>query len=151
MLEVGNKAPDIISIDENGKRVSLKDFKGKKIVLYFYPTDDTPTCTAEACSFRDNFARLHKHAAVIGVSPDTVASHAKFKSKYELPFILLSDTVHSIVESYGVWREKKTFGKTYIGVVRTTFIIDEKGIISHIFTVTRVKGHVDEVLTSLQS
>jgi peroxiredoxin Q/BCP len=149
MLEVGNKAPDFISTDENGKKVSLKDFKGKKVVLYFYPTDDTPTCTSEACSFRDNFLRLKKHAVVIGVSPDTEVSHAKFKTKYDLPFTLLADTDHSIVQAYDVWREKKTFGKTYIGVVRTTFIIDEKGSISHIFNVTRVKGHVDEVIKAL--
>jgi peroxiredoxin Q/BCP len=149
MLEVGNKAPDFTSTDENGKKVSLKDLKGKKVVLYFYPTDDTPTCTSEACSFRDNFSRLKKHAVVIGVSPDTEVSHAKFKTKYDLPFTLLADTNHSIVQAYDVWREKKTFGKTYIGVVRTTFIIDEKGYISHIFNVTRVKGHVDEVIKAL--
>jgi thioredoxin-dependent peroxiredoxin len=151
MLQVGDKAPNFTSTDENGKKVSLKDLKGRKVVLYFYPTDDTPTCTQEACSFRDNFSRLKKHAVVLGVSPDTEKSHAKFKEKYDLPFSLLADTDHSIVEGYGVWREKKTFGKIYIGVVRTTFIIDEKGIISHIFTVTRVKGHVDEVLKALTS
>ncbi len=149
MLEVGKKAPDFTSTDESGKKVSLKDYKGKKVVLYFYPTDDTPTCTTEACSFRDNFSRLKKHAVVIGVSPDTEASHTKFKTKYDLPFTLLADTDHSIVQAYGVWREKKTFGKTYIGVVRTTFIIDEKGYISHVFNVLRVKGHVDEVIKAL--
>jgi peroxiredoxin Q/BCP len=150
MLEVGDKAPNVISTDESGKKVSLKDFKGEKVVLYFYPTDDTPTCTNEACSFRDNFSRLKKYVVVIGVSPDTEASHTKFKAKYDLPFMLLADTDHSIVEAYGVWREKKTFGKTYMGVVRTTFIIDEKGYISHIFNVLRVKGHVDEVLKAIK-
>jgi thioredoxin-dependent peroxiredoxin len=151
MLEVGNKAPDFISTDESGNKVSLKDFKGKKVVLYFYPKDDTTGCTAEACDFRDNFARVKKLGAVVlGVSPDSEKSHAKFKTKYELPFTLLADTEKEIVNTYGVWQEKSMYGRKYMGVVRTTFIIDEKGKITHIFEKVKVKGHVDEVLTALR-
>jgi len=151
MLEVGNKAPDFISTDESGNKVSLKDFKGKKVVLYFYPKDDTTSCTAEACDFRDNFARVKKLGAVVlGVSPDSEKSHAKFKTKYELPFTLLADTEKEIVNTYGLWQEKSMYGRKYMGVVRTTFIIDEKGKITHIFEKVKVKGHVDEVLTALR-
>lgn len=150
MLEVGNKAPDFSSTDESGNKVSLKDFKGEKVVLYFYPKDDTTGCTAEACDFRDNFARVKKLGAVVlGVSPDSEKSHTKFKTKYELPFSLLADTEKEIVNAYGVWQEKSMYGRKYMGVVRTTFIIDEKGKITHIFEKVKVKGHVDEVLTAL--
>lgn len=150
MLEVGNKAPDFSSTDESGNKVSLKDFKGEKVVLYFYPKDDTTGCTAEACDFRDNFSRVKKLGAVVlGVSPDSEKSHTKFKTKYELPFTLLADTEKEIVNAYGVWQEKSMYGRKYMGVVRTTFIIDEKGKITHIFEKVKVKGHVDEVLTAL--
>lgn len=150
MLEVGNKAPDFVSTDENGNKVSLKDYKGKKVVLYFYPKDDTTACTAEACDFRDSFARIKKlGAVVIGVSPDTEKSHTKFKTKYELPFMLLADTEKEIVTAYGVWQEKSMYGRKYLGVVRTTFIIDEKGKITHIFEKVKVKGHIDEVIKAI--
>src|SRR5579872_4549254 len=151
MLSVGDTAPDFKSVDENGKPVSLKQFKGKKVVLYFYPKDNTTGCTAEACDFRDNFARVKKTGAVVlGVSPDSAKSHAGFKEKYDLPFTLVSDESKEIVNEYGVWQEKSMYGRKYMGVVRTTFIIDEKGKIKHIFEKVKVNGHVDEVLEQLK-
>ena len=151
MLSVGDTAPDFKSVDENGKPISLKQFKGKKVVLYFYPKDNTTGCTAEACDFRDNFARVKKTGAVVlGVSPDSVKSHAGFKEKYELPFTLVSDESKEIVNAYGVWQQKSMYGRKYMGVVRTTFIIDEKGKIKHIFEKVKVNGHVDEVLEQLK-
>ena len=151
MLNISDKAPDFTSTDENGKKISLKDFKGTKVVLYFYPKDDTTACTAEACDFRDNFARIKKAGAVVlGVSPDTEKAHTKFKEKYELPFTLVADTEKTICEAYGVWQEKSMYGRKYMGVVRTTFIIDEKGKITHIFPKVKVKGHVDAILEALK-
>jgi len=127
----GTKAPDFQSKDQAGNPVSLHDLKGKKVILYFYPKDDTPGCTAEACSFRDNYASLQSSGyTVIGVSVDDEKSHQKFISKYELPFSLLSDTDHSIVEAFGVWVEKNMYGKKYMGVSRETFVIDESGMIT---------------------
>lgn len=150
MLKPGNKAPDFTSADEKGKSVSLKDFRGKKVVLYFYPKDDTTGCTKEACDFRDNFARVKRiGAVVIGVSADSEKSHTKFKEKYDLPFTLLSDPDKKIINAYGVWQEKSMYGRKYMGIVRTTFIIDEKGKIARIFEKVRVAGHVDEVLKAL--
>lgn len=129
---VGTPAPFFQSKDQNGDSVSLNDLKGKKIILYFYPKDDTPGCTAEACSFRDNYASLQSQGyTIIGVSVDDEKSHQKFIKKYELPFSLLSDTDHSIVEAFGVWVEKNMYGKKYMGVSRETFVIDENGIITH--------------------
>jgi peroxiredoxin Q/BCP len=151
MLKVGDKAPEFTAETDAGTKVSLKDFRGKKVVLYFYPKDDTSGCTREACSFRDNHkAVLAQGAVVLGVSTDSVDSHASFKKKYDLPFPLVSDPDQKIVTAYGVWQEKSLMGKTYMGTVRTTFIIDEQGKISHIFPNVKVDGHVDEVLAALR-
>lgn len=150
MLEVGDKAPDFSGVDENGKKISLKDFRGSKVVLYFYPKDNTTGCTAEACDFRDSYSRLKRKGAVLlGVSPDTEKSHLKFKAKYDLPFPLIADTEKVITNAYGLWQEKSMYGRKYMGVVRSTFIIDEKGKISAVFPKVKVKGHVDEVLKAL--
>jgi len=130
--------------------LSLKDLKGEKVVLYFYPKDNTSGCTKEACSFNDNLVRVKKKGAVvIGVSPDSVASHTRFAGKYDLTFPLLSDESKAMVKKYGVWKEKSLYGRKYMGVERTTFVIDEKGIITHIFPKVKVEGHLDEVLAVL--
>jgi peroxiredoxin Q/BCP len=150
MLEVGDKAPDFSGIDENGKKISLKDFKGSRVVLYFYPKDDTTGCTAEACDFRDSYSRLKRKGVVLlGVSPDSEKSHQKFKTKYELPFPLIADMEKVIANAYKVWQEKSMYGRKYMGIVRSTFIIDEKGKIMAVFPKVKVKGHVDEVLEAL--
>ncbi len=150
MLKAGDAAPAFKGVTTSGETVSLKDFKGKRLVLYFYPKDNTSGCTKEACDFRDNLARVkRKGAAVLGVSPDSVASHAKFTEKYELSFPLLSDPDHAIAEAYGVWVEKSLYGRKYMGIERTTFVIDEKGKIARIFAKVKVAGHVDEVLGAL--
>jgi peroxiredoxin Q/BCP len=147
MLKEGSTAPAFKTNDANGQPVTLKDFRGQKVVLYFYPKDDTPGCTKEACSFRDAFASFKKKGiAVLGVSPDSEASHKKFVTKYKLPFTLLADQDKSIVESYGVWGEKKFMGRTYMGVHRTTFLIDEKGKIKKIFEKVKPEDHASEVL-----
>ncbi len=147
MLKEGTTAPAFKTTDQNGETVSLKDLRGQKVVLYFYPKDDTPGCTKEACSFRDAFSRFKKQdIAVLGVSPDKEASHKKFVTKYKLPFTLLADTDHSIAEAYGVWGEKKFMGRTYLGVHRTTFLIDEKGKIKKIFDKVKPEDHASEVL-----
>jgi len=147
MLKEGTTAPAFKTTDENGEKVSLKDLRGQKVVLYFYPKDDTPGCTKEACSFRDDFAKFKKHGIkVLGVSPNSEASHKKFVTKYKLPFTLLADTDRSIVEAYGVWGEKKFMGRTYNGVHRTTFLIDEKGKIKKIFEKVKPEDHAREVL-----
>lgn len=132
-LKVGDKAPQFTSKNQNGEEIKLSDFKGKNVILYFYPKDNTPGCTTEACNFRDNYQSLLKDGfEVIGVSIDSEQSHQKFISKFELPFNLVSDVDKKIVEDYGVWVEKNMYGKKYMGTARTTFIIDEKGIIQHI-------------------
>jgi peroxiredoxin Q/BCP len=147
MLKEGDKAPDFNSKDQDGKPVKLSDFKGKKLVLYFYPKDDTPGCTKEACSFRDADAVYQeKGIKVFGVSTDDEKSHQKFISKFQLPFDLLADTDKSIVESYGVWGEKSMYGKKYMGTNRKTFLIDENGKIAKIFDKVNVDEHADEVL-----
>jgi peroxiredoxin Q/BCP len=147
MLKEGTTAPAFKTTDENGDTVSLKDLRGQKIVLYFYPKDDTPGCTKEACSFRDAFAKFKKQGInVLGVSPDSEASHKKFVTKYKLPFTLLADTDRSIAEAYGVWGEKKFMGRKYMGVHRTTFLIDEKGKIKKIFEKVKPEDHASEVL-----
>jgi len=147
MLTVGDKAPNFSGVDDSGNRISLKDFKGKTFVLYFYPTDDTPTCTKEACEFAANYKSfLKKGIPVIGVSPDTEKSHQKFRKKYDLPFPLIADTDLAICHAYEVWQQKTTFGKTYMGVVRSTFVIDDKGKIAAMFSNVRVNGHVKAVL-----
>ena len=149
-LKPGQKAPDFTVLNDAGEKVKLSDFKGKKVVLYFYPKDDTPGCTKEACAFRDGIAEIKKKGAVvIGVSTDSVASHQKFKSKFDLNFPLLADTDKKMVEAYGTWKEKSMYGKKYMGIERTTFVIDENGKISHIFPKVKVDEHYDEVLKVL--
>ncbi len=151
MLEIGKKAPAFSLKDENGKNVSLNDFKGKKVVIYFYPKDMTSGCTQEACDFRDALPNFKKvKATVLGVSIDSTASHKKFADKYELPFTLLSDEKKEVVEKYGVWKEKSMYGKKYMGIERTTFIIDEEGKIQNIFPKVKVAGHVNEVMKILK-
>lgn len=149
-LTIGDKAPDFSSPATDGNIVSLKDYKGKKLVLYFYPKDDTSGCTKESCSFRDNLARVRKKGAeILGVSIDSVKSHQKFTEKYDLSFPLLADEEKNVVQAYGVWKEKSMYGRKYMGIERTTFIIDEKGKIARIFEKVKVDGHVDEVLDAL--
>ena len=148
-LREGDKAPVFSGIDQQGKKVTLADYIGKKVVLYFYPQDDTPTCTVQACNLRDNYALLKKHGfEVIGVSPDDTDKHKKFKTKYKLPFTLIADTSHKILEKYGVWDQKQLFGHQYMGVLRTTFVIDEKGRIAKIFLRPKTKEHAAEILKS---
>jgi len=147
MIKEGTTAPAFKTKDANGETVSLKDLKGQKVVLYFYPKDDTPGCTKEACSFRDAWAKFKKQGIkVLGVSPDSEASHKKFETKYQLPFTLLADKDHTIADVYGVWGEKKFMGRTYMGVLRTTFLIDEKGKIKKVFEKVKPEDHASEVL-----
>lgn len=151
MIKEGNKAPAFTLPDSTGKKISLKDFLGKKVVLYFYPKDMTSGCTKEACDFRDSHPDFKKlKAVVLGVSPDSVDSHKKFSEKYELPFTLLSDESKNVLEKYGVWKEKSMYGRKYMGVERTTIIIDENGKIQKIFPKVKVNGHVEEVLKELE-
>ncbi len=151
-LKIGDKAPDFTLADTNGKKVSLKDFRGKKVALYFYPKDDTPGCTAEACSVRDNFSKLEKEGiVVIGVSIDEQESHKKFAQKYNLPHILLCDTEKEVVQKYGVWGLKNMYGKMYWGTNRLTFLIDEEGKIVHIFEKVDTKEHAREILEAFES
>jgi peroxiredoxin Q/BCP len=150
-LKEGTVAPDFRLQDDQGKEISLSDFRGKKVVLYFYPKDDTPGCTKEACSFRDGFKEIQKAGAVVlGASADSVESHKKFKEKYNLNFPLLSDPGKEMIEKYGVWKEKSMYGKTFMGIERTTFVIDEKGKIQKIFPKVKVDQHYDEVLAALR-
>ena len=150
MVEVGKKAPDFTLPDQDGNMHSLSDYKGKTVVLYFYPKDDTSGCTKEACSFRDNFASLtRKGIVVLGVSIDDENSHTKFREKYNLPFTLLADTDKEAVEKYSVWVEKNNYGKKYWGTARKTFLIDKNGMISHIFDKVNSEIHADEVLEKL--
>jgi peroxiredoxin Q/BCP len=147
MIKEGSTAPAFKTTDANGETISLKDLRGQKVVLYFYPKDDTPGCTKEACSFRDEFAKFKKRGiTVFGVSPDSEASHKKFETKYKLPFTLLADKDHAIADAYGVWGEKKFMGRTYMGVLRTTFLIDEKGKIKKVFEKVKPEDHASEVL-----
>ena len=149
-LSPGDKAPEFSLLGDDGKQHSLKEFKGKKVVLYFYPKDDTSGCTKEACSFRDNLSAIKKKGAVVvGVSADGADSHRKFISKYDLNFTLLSDESRSVLESYRVWKQKNFMGRTYMGIERTTFIIDERGTISHVFRKVKVENHTQEVLEAL--
>ena len=146
-IKVGFKAPMFQGIDQNGKEVKLSDYAGKKVVLYFYPKDNTPGCTAEACNLRDNYESLVKKGfAVIGVSPDSEKSHKSFAGKYSLTFPLIADTSKKILNDYGVWGEKKMYGKSYLGVIRTTFIIDEKGIIEKIIPKVDTAGHTEQII-----
>ncbi|MGY9020072.1 MAG: thioredoxin-dependent thiol peroxidase [Alphaproteobacteria bacterium] len=151
MVNIGDKAPEFSASTDGGGTVSLKDLKDKKIVLYFYPKDMTPGCTAESCGFRDALPYFSKiNAEIIGVSKDSVKRHDKFKEKYELPFMLAADEDGKMCEAYGVWQEKKNYGKTYMGIVRSTFLIDEKGKIAAVWRNLRVKGHVEKVLEEAQ-
>lgn len=146
-LQVGDPAPDFTANDQDGQPVSLHDFKGKKLVLYFYPKDDTPGCTAQACDLRDNYERmLAQGYAVVGVSVDDEKSHQKFIKKFDLPFPLLADTEHAVVEAYGVWGEKKNYGRTYMGTIRTTFVLDEEGKIEDIISKVDTKEHANQIL-----
>lgn len=146
-LTEGDKAPAFKSKDQNGKAISLSDFKGKKLALYFYPEDDTPTCTIEACNLRDNYSLLKKNGIVVlGVSPDDEKKHKKFEQKFDLPFTLVVDIDKKIIDKYGVWGEKNLYGRKYMGLHRTTFLIDEKGMIKKIFKKPRSKMHSEEIL-----
>jgi peroxiredoxin Q/BCP len=145
-VAIGKRAPAFTLQTDEGKTVSLDDFRGRTVVLYFYPKDDTTTCTQQACEFRDQFPRFTKSGAVIlGISPDSVASHVKFKRKYQLPFTLLADDGHAVADRYGVWKLKKRFGVTYMGVVRTTFVIDGDGVLRAIVPVPKLAGHIEKV------
>lgn len=150
-LQEGQKAPAFSGKDQNGNKISLANFKGQKIVLYFYPQDSTPTCTVQACNLRDNFALLQKNGfTVIGVSPDDETSHKKFEAKNNLPFTLIADTANTIIEKYGVWGEKQMYGRKYMGLHRTTFVINEKGMIEKIFLKPKSKQHAEEILAVFQ-
>lgn len=150
MLKIGDKAPEFTLISDEGKNISLKNLRGKKVILYFYPKDDTEACTEEACNFRDSIKIIEKkNAVVIGVSKDNTKSHVKFKKKYDLPFTLLSDENREMLEAYDVWKEKSMFGKKYMGIVRTTFLINEKGIIEQVWEKVSVKGHIEEIIAKL--
>lgn len=148
-LTIGQKAPVFTGKDQNGKAISLKDYLGKKVVIYFYPQDDTPTCTVQACNLRDNYVLLKKEGfTIIGISPDAEAKHKKFETKYDLPFTLIADDKLKIIDNYGVWGEKKLYGRAYMGLHRTTFLLDEKGIIKHIFLKPKSKQHAEEIIES---
>jgi peroxiredoxin Q/BCP len=148
-LKEGDKAPAFTAKDQNGKKVSLSDFRGKKVVLYFYPEDDTPTCTIEACNLRDNYSLMKKEGfVVLGVSPDDEKSHKKFEKKFGLPFTLVADPSHAIIDKYGVWGEKQLFGRDYLGLHRTTFLIDKEGFIRKIFLKPQNNGHAEEIINA---
>ncbi|WP_420347278.1 thioredoxin-dependent thiol peroxidase [Pelagibius sp.] len=152
MVEVGKKAPNFKMPTDGGGDIALKDLKDHKVVLYFYPKDDTPGCTKEACGFRDAFPNFSKlDAVVIGVSKDSVAKHDKFKAKHDLPFTLASDEDGSVCEAYGTWVEKSMYGKKYMGIERATFLIDEKGVVRGEWRKVKVPGHVDAVLEAAQA
>ena len=151
MVEPGQPAPDFTLPNQHGEDVTLSQFRGTPVVLYFYPRDDTPGCTKEACAFRDARAQYRKAGAeVVGVSPDTPQSHLKFAQKYDLPFVLVSDTDHRVCEDYGVWKEKNLYGKKSMGVERSTFVIDRDGIVRKIFRRVKVDGHADAVLAAIE-
>ena len=149
--DVGDKAPAFSLEDQSGKTVKLSDFKGKTVVLYFYPKDDTPGCTREACAFRDEHSALKKAGAVVlGVSPDSGPSHAKFAGKYKLPFPLLADTDHAVSEKYGAWGEKSLYGRKFMGITRSTYLIDGSGKVARVWPKVKVDGHVDQVLEAIR-
>jgi peroxiredoxin Q/BCP len=152
MLEEGKKAPAFSLKDQDGKVVKFADLAGKNVVLYFYPKDDTSGCTKEACAFRDEHSALQKAGAVVlGVSPDTEKSHTKFIGKYQLPFTLLADTEHAVAEKYGAWAEKSMYGRKYMGIVRSTFLIGKDGKLAKVWPKVKVDGHVDEVLAAVKA
>ena len=146
-LSINDPAPDFTSVDQNGQPVKLSDYRGKKVVLYFYPKDDTPGCTAQACSLRDNYAALQAAGyEVLGVSVDNQTAHTKFITKYDLPFTLVSDTDHQVVEAYEVWKEKSMYGRKFMGIARTTFLIDEQGVITDIIEKVNTKEHAKQIM-----
>lgn len=150
-MEIGQAAPDFTLPASNGESVTLSEFLGKKVIIYFYPKDSTPACTQQACDFRDAYSALaNKGAVVLGISPDPIKSHQKFIGKQELPFLMLSDTDHEVCELFGVWQLKKLYGKEYMGVVRSTFLIDEKGQLLREWLKVKVKGHVQQVLEAVE-
>ena len=150
MIDAGTQAPDFELTDTNGNTVRLSDYRGRPVVLYFYPKDDTPGCTKEACAFRDAQARIKKTGAVVfGVSPDSVASHEKFKAKYKLNFPLLADTDKAVAKKFGAFGEKVMYGKKVVGMIRSTFVIDEEGVVRKVFPRVRVDGHDEKVLEAL--
>lgn len=152
MLQEGQVGPDFTLESDEGKKIRLSDLRGRKVVLYFYPKDDTPGCITEGCGFRDDFRQFQKIGAVIlGISPDKVLSHQRFKTKYSFPFPLLSDPEHKVAEKYGVWVEKNNYGRKYWGIARTTFLIDEQGRIAKIYHKVKPDGHSQEVLAALQT
>lgn len=152
VIKEGDKAPSFTGIDQDGNKVSLAAYKGRKLVLYFYPQDDTPTCTVQACNLRDNYALLHGAGfEVVGVSPDAVAKHKKFETKHSLPFRLIADPDLKIIEKYGVWGEKQLYGRKYMGLIRTTFVIDEKGKIAKIFQKPKSKAHAEEIIAAFSA
>jgi len=149
-LNVGDKAPDFSGLNQNGEQVSMNGYKGKKMILYFYPKDNTPGCTAESCNLNDNYQMwLAKGYEVVGVSPDNVSSHKKFADKFQFGFNLLADTEKEILQAYGVWGEKSMYGKSYMGVIRTTFVINEAGIIVEKFEKVDTKNHTDQIIKAL--
>lgn len=149
-LEAGTTAPDFVASTHDGQNIKLSDYRGQKVALYFYPKDNTPGCTAQACNLRDNTELLDEHGiVVIGVSPDGPDSHEKFATKHELGFPLLPDPDRKIIEAYGVWGEKKNYGKTFMGLQRTTFLIDEDGVIQHVFKRPKTKDHANEIVSKL--
>jgi thioredoxin-dependent peroxiredoxin len=151
-LKAGDKAPDFSLPSATGQTITLKSLRGKQVVLYFYPKDDTPGCTKEACSFRDEITQFEKaHAVILGVSTDGLASHQKFSKKYGLPFALLSDESKVVAKAYGVYKQKSMYGKTYWGIERSTFVIDETGKLTAIFRKVKVDGHVEQVMTALMT
>lgn len=148
-LKEGDKAPAFTGKDQDDNKVSLSDYKGQKLVLYFYPADDTPACTTQACNLRDNYSLLKKNGfAIVGISPDETAKHKKFETKYSLPFTLIADPLHKIIDKYGVWGEKQLYGRKYMGLHRTTFVIDEKGVIRKIFLRPKNKQHAEEIINA---
>ena len=152
MLKIGDKAPDFKLKDETGREISLSSLRGKRVVIYFYPKDDTPGCTKEACSIRDVYDDiLEAGAVVIGISKDNARSHERFKRKYNLPFYLLSDPENKVIEQYGAWQEKKMFGKTYMGIARITYIFDEEGIVKKVYSKVKPETHGGELLTDLRN
>lgn len=148
MVKVGDRAPDFTGLTDTGEKIELKDLHGKTVVLFFYPRDNTPGCTIEACGFRDSFAAFkEKDVAILGVSPDSVKSHQKFKARFKLPFTLIADDDHKIAEQYGAWQEKSMYGRKYMGIVRSTFVIDPQGKIAEVYEKVKVRGHVQDVLS----
>ena len=150
-LNKGDKAPNFSGVDQNNEPISLTDYKGKKLILYFYPKDNTPGCTAESCNLNDNYdSWLAKGYEVVGVSPDSVASHKKFADKYGFSFRLIADTEKEILQAFGAWGEKNMYGKKYMGVLRSTFVISEEGIIEEVFTKVKTKDHTNQILKALE-